>query len=126
MFVTAKVEEEEGSIAQIIVVSFVSESLKEYLQLISKISSSIIGWLYEMEVIERGYLCDTDFPQWLKNDAIVKNIMIRRSYLLFEYHKKIREGCNYVPMELVRIYKHYQQVRYNIAKAGLDKNTENG
>ena len=121
MFVTANVEEEKRSIVQTVIVSFLSESLEEYLQLITKLSSSIRGWLYENKVMERGYLCDTDFPEWLEKDEIVKNIMISRSRLFYAHHKKISEGGNYQSIEPVRFYKTYRQVRYNIAKPGLNE-----
>ena len=65
--------------------------------------------------MERGHRYNNDFSQCLEKDTIVKYIIISRARLLFAHHNKISAGGNYVTTEPVRIYKHYQQVRYDIA-----------
>ena len=66
MFVTAKVEEEEGSIVQIVVVSFTDNDLETYKSTVYPLVEQVVGWIYNIDVIKRGYLRGEDTPLFLR------------------------------------------------------------
>ena len=53
IFVTAKVEEGEGSIIQIVVVDIGATTIKNYVNMIYPVSKKLLGWSYSSEHIEK-------------------------------------------------------------------------
>jgi hypothetical protein len=100
----------------------------------------LLGWLYHDRVLDRGYLRDDDFPDWLTEEQ--KNVFRSRYPMWCALYNKIRNRVvdngngeddsenapigddSFHPMKPVSILKHYQQYQYNKSKWGLDKNTE--
>lgn len=127
VFVTAKLEEEEGSIVQTVIVQVPNSAKCEYANILIPRATKLVGWLHDEQVLDRGYLLDEDFPDWLTND--VHRTTVKTHYRLWAaQRKKVRlvtdQGVQYKPMHPVSVYKHASQFKYNRGKWGLDKNTE--
>ena len=68
MFVTVKVEEDQGNIVQIIVVDVPPNVREERRCNLSKIAKPMIICFYEDSLMEKGYPDDTVFPEWKDNE----------------------------------------------------------
>ena len=53
---TAKVEEEEGSIIQISIVILLHTAIKEYKLQLYELTRMCLGWFYTPEVIQKVYI----------------------------------------------------------------------
>ena len=126
VFVTAKVEEEEGSIIQIVIIKFDNAHLEQHRETLLPWADTLIGWMYESHVRERGYLKEDDMPPYLSHNKKSVDIMKSRSRLLLAHLKIITKDGGIRGMLPVQLYKHHVQIKYNRGKAGLDKNTEVG
>ena len=123
MFVTAKIEEDRGSIVQIVNVLFPASVRAEYIEKILGVVEPLIGWYLDRDLILQGYIEDKDFPEW--TDLSIREIMKSRARLLYaHYNFIIDEEGDYHPTLPLLLYKHHVQVMYNQGKPGLDKNTE--
>ena len=118
MFITAKVEEEEGSIFQIVVVSFTDNDLETYKSTVYPLAEQVVGWIYNIDVIKRGYLRDEDIPPFLRPDYLRVNIMKSRCKLLYAHLNKMMIGGESTPTTPIHLYKHHVQTRYNSGKPG--------
>jgi hypothetical protein len=126
VFVTAKLEADEGSIVQYVVARVPDLAKREYADVLIPRATALVGWLHDEEVLARGYLVDSDFPDWLGSD---KRKTVASHYKLWAaQRKKVRvvteDGVEFNPMPPVASYKHSSQCKYNCGKWGLDKNTE--
>ncbi|KAG7344888.1 hypothetical protein IV203_032419 [Nitzschia inconspicua] len=78
---------------------------------------------FQHDVIARGILMDSDFPDWVTDPQ--RTILKTRAKLYYGHLKLITtEEGDLRPTKPVSIYKHSTQYRYNKHKPGLDKNTE--
>ncbi len=86
-----------------------------------------MGWLHSPEVIHRGFLVNSDFPNLISNND-VKSIIKSHFNLFATQNKKVRSNSNrnieFAPSFHVHVYKHASQQNWNGGKWGLDKNTE--
>ena len=124
VYVVSKVDDLEGCIIQIIIVHMSQDVKDGYSKSIQKLGSALLEWLYNDEVIIRGYLLDNDFPEWLQ-DLSLRKIVKSRVKLWYAHFKKIQIRLGvWRPLYPCLLYKHSQQYLYNKSKAGLDKNTE--
>ncbi|KAG7339275.1 hypothetical protein IV203_024002 [Nitzschia inconspicua] len=83
----------------------------------------LLGFLHNEDVIARGILMDSDFPDWVTDPQ--RTILKTRAKLYYGHLKLITtEEGDLRPTKPVSIYKHSTQYRYNKHKPGLDKNTE--
>ena len=62
MFVTEKVEEKEGSIIQIVIITFTDNDLEQYKSTLLPLFEQRVVWVYADDIIKRGYLLDRDLP----------------------------------------------------------------
>ena len=65
IFVTSKVEDEKGSLVQIVIIEFSDEDLNKHRQSLIYVSELIIGWMYHSNILKRGYLVDKDIPDFV-------------------------------------------------------------
>ena len=123
MFVTAKIEENRGSIVQIVNIVFQATVRVEYVDNILKIAEPLFAWFLDPHLVEKGFLEDKDLPQWV--DLSIREILKSRARLIYAHYNYIIDGDgDYHPSVPLLLYKHYVQVKYNQGKPGLDKNTE--
>ncbi|KAG7338645.1 hypothetical protein IV203_020733 [Nitzschia inconspicua] len=123
VFVVCKLEEGQGSIVQIVVIKISTEQRDEYAENLCKVVNPLLGWLHSEDVIARGILMDSDFPDWVTDPQ--RRILKTRAKLYYGHLKLITtEEGDLRPTKPVSIYKHSTQYRYNKHKPGLDKNTE--
>ena len=71
-------EEDEGSIIQIVVVGIGATTIENYVNMIYPISKKLLGWFYSSEFIERGYIQDNAIPVWMKDISVARKIMMSR------------------------------------------------
>ena len=50
--------------------------------------SRLLGWFYEKQPMNRGYLTDTDFPGLV--DGSQRQVLKSRSYIFYAFYKKIQ------------------------------------
>ncbi|KAG7341976.1 hypothetical protein IV203_007068 [Nitzschia inconspicua] len=124
VFVVCKLEEGQGSIVQIVVIKISTEQRDEYAEnLCKKVVNPLLGFLHSEDVIARGILMDSDFPDWVTDPQ--RTILKTRAKLYYGHLKLIStEEGDLRPTKTVSIYKHSTQYRYNKHKQGLDMNTE--
>ena len=123
MFVTAKIEEDCGSIVQIVNILFPAVCRHSYINVITKVAEPLLGWYLDRDIIEQGFIEDGDFPEW--TDTSTCEILKSRAKLLYaHYNLIINDDGDYNPTLPLLLYKHHVQVKYNQGKPGLDKNTE--
>ena len=65
VFITAKVEDGQGSIVQTVFVHFSDQQKDEYLKSLLVLTVPLLDWLHSTELIERGYLVAGDQPVWM-------------------------------------------------------------
>ena len=65
VFITAKVEESQGSIVQTVFVHISDEQKIQYLKTLRRVTDKLSLWLFNQDLIERGFLLDSDFPEWV-------------------------------------------------------------
>ncbi|KAG7345429.1 hypothetical protein IV203_032960 [Nitzschia inconspicua] len=123
VFVVCKLEEGQGSIVQIVAIRISTEKRDEYAKNLCKVVNPLLGFLHNEDVIARGILMDSDFPDWVTDPQ--RTILKTRAKLYYGHLKLITtEEGDLRPTKPVSIYKHSTQYRYNKHKPGLDKNTE--
>ncbi|KAG7359369.1 hypothetical protein IV203_026319 [Nitzschia inconspicua] len=123
VFVVCKLEEGQGSIVQIVAIRISTEKRDEYAKNLCKVVNPLLGFLHNEDVIARGILMDSDFPDLVTDPQ--RTILKTRAKLYYGHLKLITtEEGDLRPTKPVSIYKHSTQYRYNKHKPGLDKNTE--
>ncbi|KAG7362530.1 hypothetical protein IV203_025414 [Nitzschia inconspicua] len=123
VFVVCKLEEGQGSIVQIVAIRISTEKRDEYAKNLYKVVNPLLGFLHNEDVIARGILMDSDFPDWVTDPHLT--ILKTRAKLYYGHLKLLStEEGDLRPTKPVSIYKHSTQYRYNKHKPGLDKNTE--
>ena len=65
VFVTAKVEEDEGSIVQIVICHFDEAKKVEYAKRLLRLASPLLSFIYSIDAIRRGFLEDDEVPDWV-------------------------------------------------------------
>ena len=123
VFVTAKVEEEEGSLVQIVVVRIPVELKLAHAEKLLTIGEVLLRWRYLDEVITKGYLEEADFPGWM---TMLQKETERTRFQLWSAHYKKIKGADgkFTPTYPVLVYKHAYQYKYNKGKGGVDKATK--
>ncbi|KAG7353711.1 hypothetical protein IV203_003066 [Nitzschia inconspicua] len=113
----------EGSIVQIVVIKISTEQRDEYAENLCKVVNPLLGFLHSEDVMARGILIDSDFPDWVTDP---QRTILKTRANLYDGHLKLisTEEGDVRPTKPVSIYKHSTQYRYNKHKPGLDKNTE--
>ena len=90
------------------------------------LAEELVGWLYEDDIIKRGYLIENDFPSLLCNEDTHIEVIKSRCKLLYAYLNKITLNGKFQAVSPVHLYKHHVQMRYNSGNAGIDKSIELG
>ena len=67
VFITAKLEEEQGSVVQTVFVKFANEAKIKYSDVLLRFAKPLSLWIFNQEAIDRGYLREGDCPVWLRN-----------------------------------------------------------
>ena len=123
VYVVAKVQEGEGSIVQIVVISIPDNDINTHGAKLIEVGTSLIGWLHRPELLEKGYLADNDFPGWV--DASQRRILVSRFKLWSAFYKRLRQSNGTMkPSAPLQIFKQGTQYLYNKGKPGVDKNAE--
>ena len=123
VFVTAKVEEEQGSIVQIVIVRIQPVQHVVHVHKLLPVAETLIGWVYNDDNIIRGRLRVEDMPLWMMMEQ--KDVLQTRVKLMYAHYNLIsKDRYNFTPTPSLLLYKHHVQIRYNQGKPGLDKNTE--
>ena len=123
IFVTAKVEENQGSIVQIVIAKITPVQRVMHVHKLLPVAETIIGWVYNDDNISRGRLREDDMPNWMLVQDY--HVLQSRVKLLYAHYKFIRQQNNtFQPTQPLLLYKHHVQLRYNQGKPRLDKNTE--
>ena len=65
VFVTAKVEENQGSIIQIVIVKITSQQRLAHIHKLLPVAEAIMGWVYKGTNMLRGRLRNEDVPEWI-------------------------------------------------------------
>ena len=119
IFITAKVEEGQGSIVQIVFVHFTDEQKNKYSRILLRFAKHLSLWIFNKEAIERGYLDVTDRPEWVSDEQwkIIESRFKMWSALWSKAHIK-----PFMPVGALKLCLNYD---YNKGKWGLDKCTEN-
>ncbi|KAG7366646.1 hypothetical protein IV203_029316 [Nitzschia inconspicua] len=122
VFVVCKLEEGQGSIVQIVVIKISTEQRDDYAKNLCKVVNPLLGFIHSEDVIARGILMDSDFPDWVTDPQ--RTILKTRAKLYYGHLKLIStEEGDLRPTRPVSIYKHSTQYRYFKHKPGLDMNT---
>lgn len=126
VFVVAKLEEERGSIIQSVVIRVDHNSKRQHATRVKAVGTTLIGWITNRMALIRGYLIDSDFPEWV--DESQKQTIKSRFGLFCAQYKNIKNGSIashlHSPSPPIDTYKHAEQQIYNKGKGGLDKNTQ--
>ena len=99
---TAKIEEDQGSIVQIVVITFSPEVVSTHMKSLLNVTRPLIGWIYYQDIIAKGYLVDKDFPKWIDNEA--RTILKSRCRLFYAHYKKIKTGSAFQPTQPLKLY----------------------
>jgi hypothetical protein len=99
------------------------------------VAQPALGWLYNDDIIERGYLINDDFPSWVvDSDESMDGsmnmiaILMSRCKWWYAFYKKLKgdrsgTAC-FIPMPPLNLFKSETQFVYNKGKGVLDKGTE--
>lgn len=120
VFITAKVEEGQGSIVQILFVQFTEEEKKQYERILLRLANPLNDWLFDEEVINRGYLEPHDFPTWLSSEQ--RDIIESRFKMWSAFYTRALHVKAFMPVGQLKLSINYE---YNKQKWGLDMCTEN-
>jgi len=129
VFVTSRVIDGEGSIVQTLIIKYNDEDLHEYEQKLLLRAKETCGVaVHDPELIERGYLLDEDFPEWVPIN--IRNTLKSRYQLFSTHERKIKvrhplfDDVEYCTIAPVHAIKSPFQSTYNSGKWGLDKRPE--
>ncbi len=139
LFVTAVAFDNESEVIQYVVVEFSHDLREDHYMLLKTVGEPLVGWLYDKELLSRGYLKKGDCPTWMSDEDINDCISHFPMWSAL-YNRVVLSGRNddtstannetdpdvhmFHPMNPISVFKHYQQFEYNRSKWGLDKNTE--
>ena len=82
VFVTAKVEEDQGSIVQIVIVRIQPVQHVAHIHKLLPVAEALIGWVYNDDNMIRGRLCAEDMPLWMmmeQKDVLQTRVKLVRS-----------------------------------------------
>ena len=122
MYVISKVEESGGSIIQIIIFSVTAHERISHGIRLKRVADPLIQWMHNDALIEKGYVKDTDIPNWIEEPT--RDIIISQCKLWYVHYKRLRTNNNISPSRPILLYIQLTQFDYNKEKPGLDKNTE--
>jgi len=120
VFITAKVEETQGSIVQILFVEFSDEQKRDYSEILLRLAKPLSLWIFNRDAIERGYLEEGDCPIWIKSDQY--EIIKSRFKLWSALWRLVNENGPLMPLGMLKLSINFD---YNKGKWGLDMCTEN-
>jgi len=126
VFVTSKVENKKGVVLQSVVVKITEEHKQEHSQRLLSVGRSLLGWIITSPTLDRGYLVNEDFPDWVtepQKKAIGSNFKLWCAQYI-RIKGRGNENAPFKPSQPLSTYKHVKQLDYNKGKWGLDKNTE--
>ena len=107
--------------------------------LLKTVGEPLVGWVYDKQLLSRGYLKKANCPTWMSdediNDCISNYPMWSALYNRVVVSTRINDTsttvnemdpgvCLFHPMNPISVFKHYLQFDYNRSKLRLDKNTE--
>ena len=119
----AKVEEGEGSLIQTVIVKIDDTQRQAHAAPLKSTGEALLGWMYEQNILSRGYLLPEDYPEWMTPEQ--EQVAISRFKLWAAHYNRVKgDRTQHQPTYPVGVYKHSQQYNYNKGKWGLDKNTE--
>jgi hypothetical protein len=122
LFVTTNVEDGEGSVIQIVVVTIPDFVRQEHGYIICRVVEPMRCWFHRQDIIDAGFLVDEDFPAWMGSKQ--REILKSRAKLYPAHLRLItRADGSLQPTKPLLLYKHSTQYRYNKSKPGLDNNT---
>lgn len=110
-----------GTITQLVFITFTTSIKRTHASKVKKIAEPLLGWMYNENLIRRGYCMDTDFPDWFPMDS--QRVIRSRCPLWFAAYRKIAD-IHHGPMLPLNLFKQSVQFVYNKGKGGLDKATE--
>ncbi|KAL7456269.1 hypothetical protein ACHAWC_008134 [Mediolabrus comicus] len=120
VFITSKVEENEGSIVQVVFVKMSQDVREEYMNTVLLLAKPLTGWLMNQAAIDRGYLQGGDLPPWMTSSAA--KIMKSQFKMWSAWWRHVTTDGPFAPVGKL---KHVTNFGYNKGKWGLDKSTEN-
>lgn len=122
VFITAKVEEGQGSIVQIVFVHFSEDQKREYSRVLLRMAKPLASWIYNEDAILRGYLEEEDFPEWVTpTQRLIVASRFRMWSALWRY-VYVHNNGPFMPMGMLKLSMNFE---YNKGKWGLDMCTEN-
>ena len=78
----------KGCIIQICIVAFPIQVVIDYWEKLLPITTEIIGWMYDPNVMSRGTLLTENFPTWQQDDIIITSTVKSWCKMLYAHHKK--------------------------------------
>ena len=118
MFITAKVEDEEGSIVQVVFAHFMPAQKDLCVSTLLPLATPLVSFIYHADTIKYGFISNDDFPHCMdeENKQVINS---RYKMLIFCYKRVLVDGL-FMPLSK---FKHIIQFQYNKVKVkwGLDK-----
>ena len=111
-----------GVILQVAVFKMNDDNKCAYSKNIRDIGAPILGWMWRVDILEKGYLDNSNFAQWFKQYH--KEIIKWRIWLWLATYNYVKIANNGTYIDPLRMYKHSSQVVYNKGKSGLNKSPE--
>ena len=123
IFVVSKVQDEKGQILQVVICKIPPAILDDHEKHLLKLAEPLLGWLYQEDVTNNGFVTANDTPNRMTVDQ--QNLVLSRTKLWLAFLRKITdEKGNINPPTPLQIIKHGAQGFYNGGKPGVDKTTE--
>ena len=64
-----KVEDSEGCIMQIVVITIMEEVKTAHKEILTVVGDPLIGWMHTVTIENKGFLEDVDLPTWLDEQS---------------------------------------------------------
>ena len=69
VYVQGKVEDDEGCIMQIVVITIMEEVKTAHKEILVVVGDPLIGWMHTVTMKNKGFLEDADLPTWLDEQS---------------------------------------------------------
>ena len=87
MFITSKVEDEEGSIIQVVFAHFVQAQKELNVRILLWLATPLDNLIYNANAIKRGFVSNHDFPHWMDEEN--KQVINSRYNILSVCYKQV-------------------------------------
>ena len=105
-------EEEGGALIQILMSDIPQPFIDVHQKKMKHVGEPLLNWLYNGNICQCGYLVDSNFPLWVREEE--KGLLMSRARMWLAFYKKIRTDTSlYTPMRPLLLFKLAEQYYYN-------------